>query len=67
MPALLVALAIVVGIQPGLALDQEDGLDDLFTEPCSEADDADRFELCNVCRPMRLLVRSSRHEDKITP
>ena len=33
MPALLVALAIVVGIQPGLALDQEDGLDDLFTEP----------------------------------
>ena len=56
MPALLIAFVIVAGIQPGLALAQEDGLDDLFTKHCSEADDVNRFELCNACRPMGLMV-----------
>ena len=56
MPALLIAFVIVAGIQPGLALAQEDGLDDLFTKHCSEADNVNRFELCNACRPMGLMV-----------
>ena len=64
MPALLIALAVVAGIQPGFALAQEDGLDDLFTEPCSEADDADRFQLCNSCRPMELVVEGLNNDAK---
>ena len=56
MPALLIALAVVVWIQPGLALAQEDGLDALFTGPCSEAGGRDRFRLCNACRPMEIVV-----------
>ena len=54
MPALLIAFVIVIGIQPGLALAQEDELDALFA--CSEAEDMDRSKLCNVCRPMPILV-----------
>ena len=68
MPALLIAVAVVAGIQPGLALAQdEEPLDlskyDAFLEtyvseskPCSGAGGVDRFTLCNACRPMRLVV-----------
>ena len=64
MPALLiaVAVAVVAGIQPGLALAQED---DLFTGPCSgAAGDNDRFELCNACRPMELVVENLNKDAK---
>ena len=51
---MLIALAVVTGIQPGLALAQEDGLD---TPPaCFEADAYARFQLCNACRPVPLLI-----------
>ena len=68
MPALLIVLAAVAWMQPGFVLAQdEEPLDlskyDAFLEPhvseskpCSEAGGIDRFELCNTCRPMRLLV-----------
>ena len=54
MPALIIVLAVVAGIQPGLALAQEDELDALFA--CSEAEDMERSKLCNVCRPVPLLI-----------
>ena len=54
MPALLIAFVIVARIQPGLTLAQEDELDALFA--CSEAEDKKSFELCNVCRPVPLLI-----------
>ena len=56
MSALLIAVAVLAGIQPGLALAQEDELDALFA--CSEAEDMKSFELCNVCRPVPLLIES---------
>ena len=57
MAALLIALAVVVGIQPGLTVAQEDELDALFA--CSEAEDTERSTLCNVCRPVLLRVKVS--------
>ena len=56
MPSVIIAMAVVAGIQSGLALAQEEELDVLFA--CSEVDAVDRFRLCNVCRPMQLLVES---------
>ena len=46
MPALLIALAVVAGIQPGLALAQDDG----------RVAPLDRFKLYNACRPIVLVV-----------
>ena len=68
MPALLIALAVVAGVQSGVAVAQdEEPLDlskyDAFLEPrvseskpCSGASDRDRLRLCNACRPMGLTV-----------
>lgn len=69
MPALLIVLAIVIGIQSGLTVAQdEEPIDlskyDAFLEPhvseskpCSTATNRDRFQLCNACRPMELVVK----------
>lgn len=54
MPTLLIALVVVAGMNPGLALAQEDELDALFS--CPDAEGRERFELCNVCRPMFLVI-----------
>ena len=55
MPALLIALAVVAGIQPGLALAQEVGLVDGLSK---------RFRLHNACRPMELVVEDLDKDSK---
>jgi len=65
MRALLIAFVIVAGIQSGLIKAQDEETLDLNallelpvleSKPCSTATNLDRFRLCNVCRPMDLVV-----------